>query len=89
MPKKMLRAAYAINFIMQTIFCMVCPAGLLVLGGWYLNARCGWGKWVLITAIVLGVLIGFYSMIAYIIKYGKYSDPTKAGKDGEQDGKTK
>lgn len=89
MPKKMLRAVYAINFIMQAAFCMICPAGLFVLGGWYLNAHCGWGKWVLITAIVLGVITGFYSMITYIIKYGKYTDPTASGKDGERDGKSK
>lgn len=88
MPKKMLRTVYAVNFIFQAGFCMVCPAGLLILGGWYLNSRCGWGRWVLIAAIVLGVLTGFYSMITYILRYKDYTDPTKQGKDGERDEKT-
>ena len=89
MPKKFLRIAYAINFILQAGFSLVCPAGLLILGGWYLNHHCGWGKWVLIAAIVLGVLTGFYSMITYILKYINYTDPTASGKDGESDGKAK
>lgn len=89
MPKKMLRLAYAINFFLQVAFCMVCPAGLLILGGWYLNSCLGWGRWVLITAIVLGVLTGFWSMISYILRYQNYMDPTQSGKDGERDGKPK
>ena len=77
MPKKLFKAVYALNFIFQAAFSMIVPAGLLILGGWYLNSRCGWGSWVLVTAIVLGVLFGFYSMIYYIVKMKDNVDPTE------------
>ncbi len=84
MHKKLFRAVYALNFVMQASFSMLCPAGLLILGGWYLNNRCGWGKWVLAVAIILGVLLGFYSMIYFIVKYKDHVDPTRTegGKNG-------
>ena len=77
MPKKLIKAVYALNYIFQAAFSMIVPAGLLIFGGWYLHNRCGWGKWALITAIVLGVLFGFYSMIYYIVKTKDYVDPTE------------
>lgn len=87
MPKKLFKAVYALNFIFQAAFSMIIPAGLLILGGWYLNSRCGWGRWVLITAIVLGVVFGFYSMIYYIVKTKDYIDPTEH--KGEDNGTSK
>lgn len=87
MPKKLFKAVYALNFIFQAAFSMIVPAGLLILGGWYLNSRCGWGRWVLITAIVLGVVFGFYSMIYYIVKTKDYIDPTEH--KGEDNGTPK
>lgn len=84
MPKKLFKAVYALNYIFQAAFSMLVPAGLLILGGWYLNSRCGWGKWVLVTAILLGVAIGFYSMIYYIVKTKDYIDPTE--QKGEDNG---
>lgn len=85
MPKKFFRAVYALNYIMQAAFCMLCPAGLLILGGWYLNVRCGVGKWVLIAAIVFGVIFGFYSMLHFILKTMDHVDPTssKGGKGND------
>ena len=32
MPKKVFRAIYAVNYCIQAGFCMVCPAGLIILG---------------------------------------------------------
>lgn len=84
MPKKLMKTVYALHFIFQAAFSMLVPAGLLIFGGWYLNARRGWGKWVLVVAIVLGVAFGFYSMIYYIVKYKDYVDPTE--RKGESDG---
>jgi len=86
-PKKLFKAVYALNFIFQAAFSMIVPAGLLILGGWCLNSRCGWGKWVLVAAILLGVAIGFYSMIYYIVKTKDFIDPTE--QKGEQDGTSK
>ncbi len=88
MHKKLFRAVYALNYIFQAAFSMLCPAGLLILGGWYLTYRCGWGKWVLITAIVLGVLAGFYCMIYFIMKTMNYIDPTDTKGGNTNAGKT-
>ena len=62
MPKKVFRAIYAVNYCIQAGFCMVCPAGLIILGGWLLRTRCGLGRWIMIAAIVFGVFAGLYSM---------------------------
>lgn len=58
MPKKVFRAIYAVNYCIQAGFCMVCPAGLIILGGWLLRTRCGLGRWIMIAAIVFGVFAG-------------------------------
>ncbi len=68
---------------------MVCPAGLIILGGWLLNTRCGVGGWVMTASIILGVLVGVYSMFYYIVKMTRAIDPTQSGKeDGVQNGRT-
>lgn len=77
MPKKVFRAMYALNYIAQAGFSMVCPAGLLIALGWLLTERCGFGRWAMVVSIILGVLIGFYSMFYYIIKTIRHIDPTE------------
>lgn len=76
MHKKLFRAAYALNFIMQAAFCFLVPPGLLIAGAWYLNTRCGWGKWILVIAIVLGVLTGMISMFNFL--RNSVVDPTES-----------
>ena len=51
MPKKVFRAIYAVNYCIQAGFCMVCPAGLIILGGWLLRTRCGLGRWIMIATL--------------------------------------
>lgn len=82
MHKKLFRTLYALNCISQAAFCFLVPAGLLIAGGWYLSARCGWGRWVLALAIVLGVLGGVCSMFNFLRNC--VVDPTTA--KGENDG---
>ena len=67
MPKKVFRAIYAVNYCIQAGFCMVCPAGLIILGGWLLRTRCGLGRWIMIAAIVFGVFAGLYSMFHFLL----------------------
>lgn len=82
-PVAAFKFIYAINFVMQAGFSMVCPAGLIILGGWLLNTRCGVGGWVMTAAIVLGVLVGVYSMFYYIIKMTRAIDPTQSEKESD------
>ena len=85
MPKKVFRVMYALNYITQAAFCLICPAGLLILGGWFLTNRCGVGKWAMIVAIVLGVLFGLYSMFSFILKTMDHIDPTPDQGGGKRD----
>ena len=77
MPKKVFRAIYAVNYCIQAGFCMVCPAGLIILGGWLLRTRCGLGRWIMIAAIVFGVFAGLYSMFHFLLTaaHGPHRSP--------------
>ena len=86
MPKKVFRVMYALNYVTQAAFCLLCPAGLLILGGWFLTNRCGVGKWAMVAAIVLGVLFGLYSMFSFLLKTMDRIDPTQEKEDGKRDG---
>ncbi len=77
MPKKLFRAIYAINYIMQVAFCLLCPAGLLIGAAWFLTSRGYLGSWAMVMGIVLGVLTGFWSMISFLLKSSKMIDPTE------------
>ena len=79
---KVFRVVYALNFIAQAAFSMVCPAGVIIFAGWFLRNRCGVGQWVMIAAIVVGVLVGVYSMFYYIFKMSYAVDPTQSNEKG-------
>ncbi len=86
MPKKVFRAVYALNYVFQAAFSMLVPAGAMILGGWLLTERCGVGSWAMVLAIVLGVLLGLYSMFYYIVKTMKHVDPTE-GEESDKYGR--
>ena len=77
MPKKIFSFVYALNYISQVAFMMIVPAALIIGGGWLLTNRCGVGKWAMAVAIVLGVLVGIYSLFSFIISTMRYIDPTE------------
>ena len=76
MPKKLFQTVYAFQYLSQAAFSLLFPAGVFVLGGWLLNRYCGLGRWILIVAIVLGVLLGFGAMISFLLKTAYAIDPT-------------
>lgn len=86
MPKKVFRVVYALNYVFQAAFSMLTPAGLLILLGWWLTERRGWGKWAMAVCVILGVALGVYSMFYFIIKTAKHVDPTQPG-EGEDRGR--
>ena len=79
MPKKVFRVAYAINFLTQAIYTMIFPAALFIGGGWLLQSKCGWGKWVMILGVVLGVLTGIFSFFRFIMVTSKQLDSKEGG----------
>ena len=86
MPKKLFRVVYALNYVFQAAFSMLAPAGLLILLGWWLTERRGWGKWAMAVCVILGVGLGVYSMFYFIIKTAKHVDPTQS-EEGERRGR--
>ena len=87
MPKKVFSVVYAMNYLSQAAFSLLFPAGAFILGGWLLNRYCGVGRWVLILAIVLGVVLGFGSMISFLLKTSHAIDPTAKEDDHDPSGK--
>lgn len=70
------------NYLMNAIFSLLVPAGLLIGGGWLLYNRCGLGRWVMITAIVLGVIAGMYSFFSFLLKTSRTAGPDS--KEGDE-----
>lgn len=97
MPKKVFRGVLALNVIFQAGFSLAFPAGLFLLGGWFLTERCGFGEWTMVVAVVLGVLSGVYSVFRYILTVAKQfdamdkqdtkRDPDASGRETQTGGK--
>ncbi len=77
MPKKLFQVVYAMNYISQVAFCLLCPAGLFIGLAWFLTSRGYLGSWAMAAGIILGVLTGFWSMISFLLKSAKAIDPTE------------
>lgn len=88
MPKKLFRVVYAMNYLMQAAFCLLFPAGVCIGFGWLAVHRWGVGVWAMIVAIIAGVLIGFFSMISFLLKSAHAIDPTASEGDEKHDGTT-
>ena len=81
MHRKIFSFVYAVNYIIQAGFSMIFPAGLVILGGWLLTEKCGAGRWVMIVAIVFGVLCGVYSLFRFLMSTMNHVDPTQKKKE--------
>ncbi len=73
MPNKLIRFVYAMNYMAQVAWSFVFPAALFIGPGYLLCEFFHWPDWVMVAAIVLGVVNGIYSMFLYIVRYAKYS----------------
>ena len=67
MRSKLFSVLYAMNIIMQSIFDLAAPAALLFFISWMLVKRVGAPEWIYAIAIPLGILIGLYSMVRFIL----------------------
>lgn len=67
MHKKIFNAVYALNIFFQGFFSLVFPAGLFSATAWLLVSRAGAPVWIYAPFILIGVLLGFYSMIKFIL----------------------
>lgn len=98
MYRKFITPVYILNIVFQSLFSLLTPAGLAFLSAWLLDKYTSVGGWIYALLITLGVLVGFYSMINFILramaaldalekqnreKYEKTTTPEK--KDGKNE----
>ncbi len=65
--KKFFNALYILNIISQAFFTLLIPMALLGGVAWLLVAKLSCPEWLFVPALVLGVLIGFFSMIKFVL----------------------
>ena len=67
MHKKIFNAMYAMNIFFQSFLSLATPSALSFLVAYLLNKKVGVGGWIYAPLVMLGVGIGFYSMIKFIL----------------------
>ena len=66
MYSKFVHAFYYFNIIVQSVFSLLCPVGLLVFLSWFLTDRGYVGEWIYAPLILLGIGVGLYSMFHFL-----------------------
>ena len=64
---KFVNAVYIVNVVIQGFFSLVFPMGLGLLAAWLLVDKAGAPVFLYPVLIVLGTLIGLYSMVRFIL----------------------
>ena len=67
MHKKITNALYVLNIVFQSFFDLVTPAALLFGVSWLLVRYLSLPEWIYAPAIIIGLLLGFVSMVKFII----------------------
>ncbi len=62
-----MNAMQALNIVIQSFFNLLTPIGLSILASWLLVEKAGMGGWIYAVLIILGVAVGFYSMIRFLL----------------------
>ena len=85
MFKKYFTFQMALSYIFQAVFSALVPPALLFFFARYLNNKYEIGSWIVIVALVLGIIIGMYSMFVFIIKVSKTIEKQNKEKEGSKD----
>ena len=70
MYKKFITPVYLLNIIFQSIFSLLTPAALMFLCAYLIDRNTEVGGWIYAVLIVLGIIIGLFSMISFILRAG-------------------
>ena len=65
--KRLVNVMYIFNIIAQAFFDLSLPIGLGLLGSWLLVKYASAPTWIYAPLTVLGALVGFYTMIKFIL----------------------
>ena len=66
MYSKFVHAFYYFNIIVQSLFSLLCPVGLLTLLAWFLASKGYAGEWIYAVLILIGIGVGLFSMFRFI-----------------------
>lgn len=64
---RLMNVMYVLNIVVQSFFNLLLPIGLMVLFSWLLTEKMNVGQWIYVVLILLGVIVGFISMIRFIL----------------------
>ena len=67
MHKKLFNAMYALNIFFQSFFSLAFPTALGFLTAYLLRRWTGIGGWIYAPLVIIGVFLGLYSMIKFIL----------------------
>ena len=78
MNQRLVSAMYVLNIIFQSFFNLALPIGVSILASWLLVDRVGAPGWIYAPLVILGVAIGFSSMIRFILSAMRALDRLEA-----------
>ena len=81
MNHRIVTFCFCLNYIIQAVVTLLTPVALLTLLAWFLTNRFGVGTWIYALLIFVGLALGVWSMISYLLKV------SQAEKLREQQGK--
>lgn len=64
---KFVSAIYLLNIVFQSFFNLALPIGIAILASWLLTEHAGAPGWIYAPLVIVGVIIGFSSMIRFIL----------------------
>ncbi len=88
MNKNFVSALYVLNIIWQCVLTLIVPPGLLALVAWLAVSKLGAPEWVYVPFIVVGVLIGFISMIRFAISASEGLERLEKNAESAKHGKS-
>lgn len=87
MYRKFVSAMYILNILFQSLFNLATPI-LLMLGlSWLLVSKCSAPAWIYAILGVFGVIVGFVSMIKFILSASASLERLEKERDREAKGK--
>ena len=78
MYRKFISAMYLLNIIFQSFFDLALPIGATILISWLFVEKAGAPGWIYAPLVVIGVIIGFVSMIRFILSATRALDRLEA-----------
>ena len=67
MYEKITSALHSLNIVFQALYSLALPIGLSALASYLLTKHTSVGGWIWAVLLMAGVLVGFYSMVKFIL----------------------